>query len=183
MPVLVGIALVLAVFMVVVFVGGLSFLPTRRRSGAAWASPEAPAWGTAEGTGRRRVLLVEPHGAGPRSEETNLRAAGYDVATCPGPIGGPDRFPFGECPMLHGKACSLVEQADAVVFGLELDDPASRRLLRAYRERRPAMALCVCTSDREADWFGDLLAGSEVLASSSHDDLPARLDRALTPTG
>lgn len=61
-----------------------------------------------------------------------LETAGYEVACC----SGPRHLPRGRCPLVAGGQCSLVDDADLVVSGLGITDPANRAVLAALRERR-----------------------------------------------
>jgi hypothetical protein len=92
------------------------------------------------------VLVESPsagwHAAGP------ARSNGLEVAVCPGP-----RSADHHCPVLRGEPCPLVDEADAVVFSLPLDDPDARRVLEAHPELHPDTVLCVESRDEptEAD--------------------------------
>jgi hypothetical protein len=61
-----------------------------------------------------------------------LETAGYDVACC----SGPHHLPRGRCPLVAGDRCSLVDEADVVVSGLGITDPANRAVLTALRTHR-----------------------------------------------
>jgi hypothetical protein len=63
-----------------------------------------------------RVLLVEAEPANRTLYGTWLEEAGYEVMTCPGPQ-SPDYRCVGE----RKGRCPLIEPADAVVIGLDLD--------------------------------------------------------------
>jgi hypothetical protein len=56
-----------------------------------------------------------------------LETAGYQVACC----SGPHHLPRGRCPLVAGEVCSLVDEADLVVNGLGISDPANRAVLTA----------------------------------------------------
>ncbi|HTT52322.1 MAG TPA: hypothetical protein VMH35_13050 [Streptosporangiaceae bacterium] len=77
-------------------------VPTR-----AWYSPGRP--------GRRpRVLVEDDHPALAISDFSQFGQAGFDVAYCSGPGVGP-----GDCPVLRGQRCALLDGADAVLHGLD----------------------------------------------------------------
>jgi RimJ/RimL family protein N-acetyltransferase len=73
---------------------------------------------------QRPRVLVEAHN-GRWSGEERLRAAGYQVAVCPGPRSRPTGDP---CPLLDGRRCDLVDGADLVVHDLAPEHAAHRRL-------------------------------------------------------
>lgn len=92
-------------------------------------------WSSPGLTGRRPRLLVED--ARPAlaiSDFSLFRDAGFDVAFCSGPDGGP-----GDCPLLHGQRCPLVDGADVVLHGL---DP-ELGVAAAMRRQRPALPVVV----------------------------------------
>lgn len=89
----------------------------------------------------RPRVLVEVKG-GRWAGEEEARAANVDVVVCP----GPSRQRRGECPVLRGEACPLARDADAIVFGLEPDEPRNR----AIREGHGALHPDVPVIDRTA---------------------------------
>jgi len=58
-----------------------------------------------------------------------LREEGYQAAVC----GGPAALPTGRCPLVEGRGCPLVEQADVVVHALGLRDAEGRAVFEAER--------------------------------------------------
>lgn len=57
-----------------------------------------------------RVLLVYHDENVADVEGDELRRAGYEVDRCAGPVGG------GACPVLNGRPCWQVEEADVLVY-------------------------------------------------------------------
>ena len=86
--------------------------------GPAGPSPERPP----------RIVVESAAWMGTMDERA-LRAAGAQVALCP----GPDEARGRTCPVASGGTCPLVAGADAVIFGLPLDDAAGRRVLDGHR--------------------------------------------------
>ena len=78
--------------------------------------------------GGLRVLVENPNRAVRSAYADMLREAGYDVATCGGPAGAQVH-----CPLVEGKRCRLVEQADVVVSTSDLAE--SREILAALASR------------------------------------------------
>lgn len=97
-----------------------------------------PTWA---GRKTRPRALVEAPGGRWRAEDA-LREAGFEVAICPGPRAGRE----GRCPLLGGRPCPLVAEADVVIDALRPDDPAAERLLDAHRRLHPDVPLCVATT-------------------------------------
>jgi hypothetical protein len=79
------------------------------------------------------------------------------------------------CPLLDGCGCDLFDQAEGVVFGLDLDDETNRAVLRRYRELRPDLPIHVITSPEAAERWADLLAGLDIVTSER--DIAALLAR------
>lgn len=75
---------------------------------------------------------------------------------CHGPVDG-------NCPLLAGDGCSQFEQADGVVFGLDLDVPVNREVLAHYRALRPHLPIFVITTAEAADRWSDELEGFTVV--------------------
>lgn len=81
---------------------------------------------------RPPTVVVEIAGPGMGAAVVRmLRAEGYQAAAC----GGPASLPTGQCPLVAGRSCPLVEQADVVVHALGLHDPEGRAVFEAERRR------------------------------------------------
>ena len=79
---------------------------------------------------RPPTVVVEIAGPGMGAAVVGmLRAEGYQAAAC----GGPASLPTGQCPLVEGRSCPLVEQADVVVHALGLRDPEGRAVFEAER--------------------------------------------------
>jgi hypothetical protein len=75
------------------------------------------------------ILDVNPDSVAIDQERDFLEKIGHPILACR----GPDADQVG-CPILRGERCALLEQADGVIFQLDLDDPRHRRLLVKYIE-------------------------------------------------
>jgi len=102
----------------------------QRVPGRAWYSPGRPGH-------RPRVLIEDDHPALAISDFSLFQQAGFDVAYCSGPGGA-----AGNCPLLRGQRCVVLDGADAVLHGL---DP---RLGIAAAIRRQHPGIAVVTEQR-----------------------------------
>ena len=92
-------------------------------------------WSSPGLAGRRPRLLVEDgRPAAGVSDFSLFRDAGFDVAFCGGPDGDP-----GDCPLLRGRRCMLVDGADVVLHVL---DPGLG-VATAIRNQRPELPVVV----------------------------------------
>lgn len=73
------------------------------------------------------ILFDIPEGSEPVDREF-LEQLGHPVLVCHGPQ------PGKLCPILSGQGCPLAEDADGIVFELDLDRPQHRAILRRYKE-------------------------------------------------
>jgi hypothetical protein len=96
-----------------------------------------------------------------------LERNGHPVLVCHGPASGTG------CPLLGREGCDLFGQAHGVLYQLDLDRPQHRAILKAYRDRRPDLPIRLVVRPEQAERYGDLLAGFEVLV---HDPTAADLD-------
>jgi len=120
-------------------------------------STGVPVWPDRDG--RRARVLVESSGGQWQDEEV-LRAAGLQVAVCPGPRERPAEDP---CPVLVGERCGLVDEADVVVHALSDDDVAHARLanlLEAGPQAAPVLRQPPDSGVDGADAVLDLLDGA-----------------------
>lgn len=74
----------------------------------------------------KRILLIDTNARSIRSEREALTRLGVLFDTCEGPTVA------GGCPLLRDERCSKLDKADGVIFQLNVDHPANRRLLDAY---------------------------------------------------
>lgn len=72
------------------------------------------------------ILIDNPDQLSMQGEADFYRKLGHPVEVCVGPE------KEGGCPLLRGEPCTLVEDADGVIFQLDLDVPQNRRLLSKY---------------------------------------------------
>jgi hypothetical protein len=184
-----AVLLIVVVALIAVF-AALTFLSVRfgtgrSRTRLAEARREAPSRWIEEdsGSGTRRVLVVAPNDRGWEKDEQDLRAAGYAVVACHGPVGRPESFPHSECLILADGRCPLAAEADAIVFGLELSTGVDRMILRSYADTYPGVPLFVRASDRESEWYARLLHNSEVRLLTPGGPLAPQIEPALAMTG
>ncbi len=105
-----------------------------------------PVW--AEGAPRPRILIEGSSGSwhGARAAQQ----AGIAIMVCP----GPERGRAHRCPLLEGRQCPLVDDADAVIITLPPDD-VTGRLLEAH-ERQGLRSQPMALSDALRERFGDI---------------------------
>ena len=108
-------------------------------------------WSCPHPSGRHPRLLIEDgHPALAISDFSLFRDAGFDVAFCSGPGDDP-----GACPLLRGRQCPLVAEADVVLHGL---DPALG-IAAAIRRQHPELPVVVEQRRPEAGSAGAVPAG------------------------
>lgn len=73
------------------------------------------------------ILFDIPEGEVPVDQEF-LEHLGHPVLICHGPS------PGHLCPILKEEGCPLAEHAEGIVFGLDLDRPQHRAILKRYKE-------------------------------------------------
>jgi hypothetical protein len=104
------------------------------------------------------ILIDNPNQNGLEKEAQFFRDLGHDVEMCLGPE------KEGGCPLLRGEPCPLVEEADGVIFQLDLDQAGNRRLLSKYIRyygRLGVPVKVVATPEQEKRW-AKLLSLTEV---------------------
>jgi DNA-binding response OmpR family regulator len=118
-----------------------------------------------------RVLLVYHDPTVADTEGDMLRAAGYEVDRCAGPVGG------GPCPILQGLPCWQVDQADVLVY--DTWDPVhnGRPLVDELREFHPDKPLVLTTPVRFAT--GERGDRAPVVAAESRSALIPAIERAM----
>jgi hypothetical protein len=108
-------------------------------------------------TSTEPILYDAPDGSDLAFDRSFLDRNGHPVWVCPGPGGG-------ACPLVEGRGCALFEHAAGVVFELDLDVPAHRDVVRAYRAEAPeGFPIWVLVRPGQADRYRDLLADVEVI--------------------
>jgi len=108
-------------------------------------------WSSPHPSGRHPRLLIEDgHPALAISDFSLFRDAGFDVAFCSGPGDDP-----GACPLLRGRQCPLVAEADVVLHGL---DPALG-IAAAIRRQQPELPVVVEQPRTQAGLAGAVPAG------------------------
>jgi hypothetical protein len=145
---------------------------TRAEAARSWRSRD-------DGPLKRKVLVIGRANQDRRTDEGLLRAAGYDVRSCAGPEGSWETFPYGGCLLLNEEQCPLASGPDAIVFALPLDSLAARTVLRGYRTTYPNTPLFVRTSDRESQWFANLLRDCRVAGRGQEDELVGLVGNAI----
>jgi hypothetical protein len=107
----------------------------------------------------------------------DARSTGHAVKVCH----GPDETHV--CPMLTGDPCPLAEEAHGVVFALDLDRPAHRAILNAYKQNlREDVPIGVSVRPGQMAQYADLLKGVRVWdhapAAGDLDALAAEVEAA-----
>lgn len=88
----------------------------------------------------RRVLIENPDAAARAMQSALLRAYGLEVTSC----GGPRSRGEQGCPVLQDEPhCPLVDEADVVLFDLDLDKPDEAAVLDTLRSVYPSLPVVV----------------------------------------
>jgi len=122
-----------------------------------WPEREPPG-GTNPGH-RRRLLVESEDGAEAVAIWKLLERRGIDVSWCP----GPDARRSSRCPLVHTGSCRLVDQADAVLCALDLEDPKQRAVLEALNTAHPEKPVVVAASSGAQRRWRRLLAERRTL--------------------
>jgi len=101
-----------------------------------------------------RVLIEHPNSLARLDLSEELRAAGYEVVTCAGPA----RRRGEPCPLLEGRPCSLVEDADVVVNALAAD---RARIYVGQRVTAPETTVLLLASEAAFRDLASILEGVE----------------------
>jgi hypothetical protein len=119
-------------------------------------------------------VLVEQRDTAVRDViERRLERAGYRVTTC----GGPESQRDG-CPLLRGRRCALLDDADVVVNSLHLGAGTHRAILAAQRRARSG-GIVVEATRPQLEHFADLVEGCEpLLVPYRSTDVLVAVDRA-----
>lgn len=124
--------------------------------------------------GRPRVLVESADESAGLELSSALRAVGYGVAICPGPM------EKERCPLAGPEDCAIAHGADVIVSNLGLERAEGRAVLRALRTRCPDVPLVVEVGPgQDAEW-PDLLRGCELVHTPvTPDELVSAVKRAL----
>jgi hypothetical protein len=91
------------------------------------------------------VLVVDAHADAVESERRFLEEALEDRALiCQGPRGEK------KCPLLTGHDCSLIHNADGILFELDLENSEVRQILQRYIESLEVPVRVVATPEQTA---------------------------------
>ena len=95
-----------------------------------------------------RVLVVHHDIDLADQEVDSLRRRGYQVTQCSGPVGA-------RCPVLAGRACSLAEEADVLVYDAWAtgEPDGAQRLIEGLRDIHPDVPIVVTASGIEPNWI------------------------------
>lgn len=113
-----------------------------------------------------------------------LQRAGYEVGSFCGGRHFSDEQPSG-CRLVKDGRCTLLEEADVIVFRFELDSPENRRVLETIRQRYPRKPVVVEVTPSQALEHRDLLAGYGVAVGpmTAHSLLEAIESALSRPRG
>ena len=114
------------------------------------------------------ILLDVPAGTESAFDESFLARNGHPVQVCRGPVAE------GACPLLAGAGCAKFDQAQGIVFKLDLGHPQHRAVLDRYRRlARPGVPIRVLVRPDQAARYGSVLEGVQVW---THEPSVADLD-------
>jgi DNA-binding NtrC family response regulator len=123
-----------------------------------------------------RVLVVNHDIDLADNEVDSLRRRGYEVRECLGPIGA-------HCPILAGRACSLVDWAEGMVYDAWAtgEPDGAVELIGGLRQHHPVVPIVVTASGIEPDWIEltGPLAITPLVGAPSGERLAAAIDRAV----
>jgi hypothetical protein len=85
--------------------------------------------------------------------------SGGEVLFC----GGPSSAHDGECPLVAGERCGLVDEADVVVHHLDLSRSENRDVLAALRREYPLRPVVALVWRADTEHHADLLEACEVV--------------------
>jgi DNA-binding response OmpR family regulator len=94
-----------------------------------------------------RVLVVHHDTDMADQEVDSLRRSGYVVQQCAGPM-------FGPCPILAGRPCPAVGEADVLVYDVWAsgDSDSGRQLIEDLREQHPEIPIVLTAPGMMLDW-------------------------------
>lgn len=94
------------------------------------------------------TVLVVNHDLDVADQQADsLRRLGYEVLQCAGPIGA-------VCPVLRGRPCPIVEQADVLLYDVWATGEAggARQLIEMLRELHPDIPIVLGAPAMELSW-------------------------------
>jgi hypothetical protein len=113
-------------------------------------------------------ILFDIPGGGTPPDASFLEQLGHRVMVCEGPARG------ATCPILTGEGCELAENADGIVFELDLDRPQHRAILANYKKNlRSDIPIKVVVRAEQIEANRELLRGLSVL---THPPVAGDLD-------
>lgn len=114
---------------------------------------------------RPRVVIESRRADAAQAQAEVLAQAGLDPVICAGPA----EHGAG-CPLLEGQPCDLVEDADAVLYDLDLEVLEDRQVLRALGARHPSLPIVTERTTAEVRRFDRDLGRCTVVVpfSSEH---------------
>lgn len=88
-----------------------------------------------------------------------LAAEGYEVSNC----GGPNGPQHHECPLSAGDDCPRADEADVIVFGLDISDEDDREVLLAWRTHHPDIPVIIEMPESRIPLYASELEGCVTL--------------------
>ena len=86
-----------------------------------------------------------------------------------------------QCSLVHDESCAGVDEADVIVFGLELSDEDDRAVLESLKARRKGIPIVVEATGRRADLYQDELENCIVIPRPmNRASLLDAIERALS---
>lgn len=140
-----------------------------RSSRAATTSGEGRASRSEDVTDTAFPLRVLVENADDRVREAQVelfRAHGCHVASC----GGPRRLPDG-CALVENGGCSILDEVDVVLFGLDLDREPEFAVFDAIRSAHPTLPVVLEIPRSTARRHEHRLEGCTVIAPFDADKL------------
>lgn len=127
---------------------------------------------------RPRVVIESRRPAAAAALAGALTESGIDPVVC----AGPDESGHG-CPLLADEPCALIEGADAVVYDLDLEQPADREVLRSLVVEHGGLPIVTERSTEEARQYRSSLQQCAVVVPYSTQYTAAAVVRALSNAG
>ena len=107
---------------------------------------------------RLRVVVENADLAEGAIEQRILEQAGCEVVLCEGPIGSGGT----RCPLLTDESCPAIDDADAVISSLRMDDPSGAEVIDRLRDCT-TLKLVVAASPASADRHDARVRGVDVV--------------------